>query len=196
MDYRLGESSLLFVRGLFSDFKDSGRRWAYTLNNNDPALLAATGGSNTPPGFNTEIRAAHYQIGSLLVGGNQVFTKYYANWGFSVSRARVFNPINGGESIDTFSYQGPPGTPPLPPSQCQYDPALTKTVYRPPMGAGLLHRSVQPQQFPTNKRRGRRPRTGQPTKPPGPGICGQGVSSWITPEPIRDGFQDSQCPQV
>jgi TonB-dependent receptor len=131
VDYRLGESSLLFVRGLFSDFKDSGRRWAYTLNNNDPALLAATGGSNTPPGFNTEIRAAHYQIGSVLVGGNQVFTKYYANWGFSVSRARVFNPINGGESIDTFSYQGTPGTPPLPPSKCQYDPALTKTVYRP-----------------------------------------------------------------
>ncbi|HSY63335.1 MAG TPA: TonB-dependent receptor [Terriglobales bacterium] len=119
VDYKLGESSLVYVRGLFSDFKDSGRRWEYTLVNNDPAL-----GSPGSPGFDTEIRAAHYQVGSVLVGGNHVFAKYYSNWGLSASRARVFNPINGGESIDTFAYTGPT-------SQCQYDPAATKTVYRP-----------------------------------------------------------------
>jgi len=119
VDYKLADSSVVYVRSLFSDFKDSGRRWAYSLVNNDPAL-----GSPGNPSFNTEIRAAHYQVGNRLLGGNHVFAKYYASWGLSASRSRVFNPINGGESIDTFSYTGPA-------SQCQYDPNATKSVYRP-----------------------------------------------------------------
>jgi TonB-dependent receptor len=124
VDYKLGESSDVYVRGLFSDFKDSGRRWEYVLNNNDPAFLAATGGSNTPPVFDTEIRAAHYQVASMLLGGTHVLTKYYGNWGLSASRSRVLNPINGGESIDTF-------TSTLSASSCAYDPAATKSVFRP-----------------------------------------------------------------
>jgi TonB-dependent receptor len=121
VDYKLNQSSVVFVRGLFSDFKDSGRRWEYVINDNS----AFSGGPGAvPPAFDTEIRAAHYQVGSFLLGGNHVFTKYYANWGLAVSRSRVFNPINGGESINTFSYTGPP-------SQCQYDVAATKNPYLP-----------------------------------------------------------------
>jgi len=123
-DYKVGQSGDIFVRGLFSDFKDSGRRFAYTLVNNDPAVLAAQGNSNTPPSFNTEIRDGHYQVGSLLVGGNHVFGQYYVNWGISAARSRMFNPINGGEYIDSFSST-------LTSSNCQYDAAATKTVYRP-----------------------------------------------------------------
>src|SRR4029077_6616119 len=116
VDYKLGESSVVYVRGLFSDFKDSGRRWEYLVND-------TSSGPNSP-GFDTEIRAAHYQVGSLLLGGNHILSTYYASWGLAASHSRVFNPINGGESIDTFSYTGPP-------SQCQYDPSATKSVYRP-----------------------------------------------------------------
>jgi TonB-dependent receptor len=132
-DYKVGNTADIYVRGLFSDFKDSGRRWAYTLANNDPAVLAALGGGPpngtgpalpTPPSFNTEIRDAHYQVGSLLLGGSHVFEKYYVNWGLSASLARLYNPINGGETITSFSST-------LSTSNCQYDPAATKTVYRP-----------------------------------------------------------------
>jgi len=119
LDYKLGESSVVYVRGLFSDFKDSGRRWAYTLND------VNAGGPGTTPGFNTEIRAAHYQVASVLLGGNHVFSKYFANWGLAASRSRVFNPINGGESIDTFSYA------PTTPSQCTYNVAGTTNPYLP-----------------------------------------------------------------
>lgn len=119
LDYKLGESSVVYLRGLFSDFKDSGRRWAYTLND------VNAGGAGTTPGFNTEIRAAHYQIGSVLLGGNHSFSKYYANWGLAASRSRVFNPINGGESVDTFSYVA------AQPSQCTYDVAATKNPHTP-----------------------------------------------------------------
>jgi TonB-dependent receptor len=119
VDYKLGESSVVYVRGLFSDFKDSGRRWAYTLND------VSAGPPPITPGFNTEIRAAHYQVASVLLGGNHVSAKYYGNWGLSASRSRVFNPINGGESIDTFSYA------PTQPSQCTYDVAGTRNRYLP-----------------------------------------------------------------
>jgi TonB-dependent receptor len=118
VDYKLRESSVVFVRGLFSDFKDSGRRYEYQINDN------SAGPGTNPPNFDTEIRAAHYQVASMLLGGNHVFTKYYANWGLAVSRSRLFNPINGGESIDTFNYVGAP-------SQCQYNPAATKNPYLP-----------------------------------------------------------------
>src|SRR6266481_6369340 len=77
-DTTLADSSVIYVRGLFSDFKDSGRRWAYTLSDTSPVNTNPANGPNSP-GFNTEIRAAHYQVASLLFGGNHVFTKYYAN---------------------------------------------------------------------------------------------------------------------
>jgi TonB-dependent receptor len=118
-DYKVGEAGVIYLRGLFSDFKDSGRRWSYILVNNDPAL-----GAPGTPSFTTEIRNGHYQTAMALLGGSHVFGKYYLNWGLSASRSRMLNPINGGESIDTFSST-------LPSSNCQYDPALTKTVYRP-----------------------------------------------------------------
>ncbi len=134
-DYKLGKSSVVYVRGLFSDFKDSGRRWAYSLVNNDPAL-----GSPGPPSFNTEIRSAHYQVESVLLGGNHVFNKYYVNWGLSASRSRVFNPINGGESVDSFAYVGPTST-------CQYDPATTKSVYRPQWTPACYTEAYNPNNF-------------------------------------------------
>jgi TonB-dependent receptor len=141
VDYKLGESSDIYVRGLFSDFKDSGRRWEYVLNNNDPAFLASTGGSNTAPVFDTEIRNSHYQVASVLLGGNHVFTKYYGSWGLAASRSRVFNPINGGESIDTFSYA------PTLPSSCAYDPAATKSVYRPQFTPACFTEAYNPGNF-------------------------------------------------
>ncbi|GAC1436476.1 MAG: TonB-dependent receptor [Terriglobales bacterium] len=147
-DYKLGESSVVYLRGLFSDFKDSGRRWVYSLANNDPALVAIGQGGGTPS-FNTEIRDGHYQVGSVLLGGTHVFTKYYGNWGLSVSRSRMFNPINGGESVDSFTY-APPGTDPVnnpPTSNCQYDPTATKSFYRPQWTSPCYTEAYNPANF-------------------------------------------------
>src|SRR5580700_4334721 len=122
-DYKLGNAGDIFLRGLFSDFKDSGRRWAYTINDNTPVPPGTLPGPNIPS-FNTEIRDAHYQVGSLLLGGSHVFEKYYVNWGISAALSRLYNPINGGETITSFAST-------LTASNCEYDPAATKTVYRP-----------------------------------------------------------------
>jgi TonB-dependent receptor len=109
LDYKIGESSLIYVKGLYSDFMDKGRRWEY--------IVAAGGGL---PAITTERRLGDYLVSNLLVGGNHVFAKYWFNWGVAASHSRMLNPISGGESITNFA--------PIANStnNCTYDPAATK----------------------------------------------------------------------
>jgi TonB-dependent receptor len=121
-DYKLSESSNLYVHTLFSDFKDYGHRFEYILNTND----TGTPGSNVPQ-FTTEIRNPNFQVASLSVGGNHVFGTTLVNWQLAAGRARMQNPIGGGESHTIFNYY-PPGTDPVnnpPASNCQYNPSAT-----------------------------------------------------------------------
>jgi TonB-dependent receptor len=131
LDYKIGESSLIYVRGLYSDFNDKGHRWEY---------VATTAGNGTPS-ITTERRLGHYLVSSVLLGGNHVFTtKSWFNWGVAASHSQLENPISGGESITTFV--------PIAGSvnNCQYDPAATKdprvpqftaTCFTDPNGAGV-----------------------------------------------------------
>jgi TonB-dependent receptor len=119
LDYKLNEASLIYIRGLYSDFRDNGHRWEYTLADNTPG--AGTGGV---PAFTTERRDSHFEIGNILVGGNHVFGKSWFDWGFAASRSQFLNPINGGESITSFGSN-------LASSTCQFDLAATKDVYLP-----------------------------------------------------------------
>jgi len=131
VDYKLNDASLLFVRGLYSDFKDNGYRWEYQLNDNTPGL-----GSGTPA-FTTERRDGHFKIAHLLLGGNHVLTKYWFTWGASVSRSEFYNPLNGGESITTFSST-------LSASNCLYDPVATKDFYRPQFTPACFQEAYNP----------------------------------------------------
>src|SRR3984893_3204813 len=125
VDYKLNEASLIYVRGLFSDFKDNGHRWEYQLSDNTPGLTTASGGPGTGlPAFTTERRDGHFQIAHMVVGGNHVMTKSWINWSVAASQSQMYNPLNGGESITTFSST-------LPSSNCQFDPTATTDVYRP-----------------------------------------------------------------
>src|SRR5262249_32650221 len=56
LDYRLGQFSSIYLRGLYSEFKDYGDRWAYSLNNGDV------------PSYNTSERRPDYGIGSVTLG--------------------------------------------------------------------------------------------------------------------------------
>ena len=127
-DYKLSESSNLYVHTLFSDFKDYGHRFEYILNTNDTGIP----GPNVPQ-FTTEIRNPDFQVASLSVGGNHVFGTTLLNWQLAAGRARMQNPIGGGESHTIFSYL-PPGTDPTnnpPTSNCQYNAAATTNPYLP-----------------------------------------------------------------
>jgi TonB-dependent receptor len=141
LDYKLNEASLIYVRGLFSEFQDFGHRWEYTFNTNTDSDIA--NGTNTNlPNITTERRLGDYQVANLIVGGNHVFTKSWFNWGGSVGRARMLNPINGGESITDFL---PVST--FTNSNCQYNPAATKNIYTPQFTPACYSEGYNPSNF-------------------------------------------------
>ncbi len=134
VDYKLGANSTLFVRTLFSDFRDYGHRWDYALATNDTIP-----GANLP-GFNTERRLGDYQVASLILGGNHSIRNWQINWEGSVARSRMLNPIAGGESITSFNYIGST-------SNCQYNPAANKGIYRPQFTADCFGEAYDPNNF-------------------------------------------------
>jgi len=143
-DYKLNETSLIYVRGLYSDFQDLGHRWEYILNTNTDSDIA--GGTNTNlPSITTERRTGDFQVANLLLGGNHVFTKYWFNWGASVGRARMLNPINNGESITDFV---PVST--FTNSNCQYDAAATKSKFEPQFNPACYNEAYNPANFQLN----------------------------------------------
>jgi TonB-dependent receptor len=120
-DYKLGEGSNIYARGIYSDFQNYGDRWVYSLNDNTPnvTLLGGNGGT---PSFNTSDRRPDIAIASFLIGGKHVLSTTWFSWDASVSRSR---DINNGAGQANF------GQPDGSTSSCEYDPAKTKSIYRP-----------------------------------------------------------------
>jgi TonB-dependent receptor len=119
-DYKLGAGSDIFVRWLYSDFKNYGDRTEYVLNNNDPTvnLLNPTSGS---PSFDTQDRRPDIAIGTLTFGGIHSFSTIWYRWEGSVSRSRDTNVAPGQASFSST----------LSSSACQYNPAATTNLYLP-----------------------------------------------------------------
>jgi len=111
-DYRLSDTSNLYLHTLFSQFNDDGDRYEWGINDNGGMPGSAV------PAFDTEIRNPHFRIASLSVGGNHTINTFVWNWQLAASRASMQNPIGGGESHTLFAYTGST-------SNCQYDAATT-----------------------------------------------------------------------
>jgi len=139
VDYRLSESSNLYVHTLFSDFKDYGRRYEYVLGTND--VSPAPGVSPIPgpnvPSFTTEARDPDFQVASLSIGGNHVFGTTLINWQFAVGRSRMLNPIGGGESHTLFAYTKTT-------SNCQFLPSATTNPYLPVFSPACFSEAYNP----------------------------------------------------
>lgn len=77
LDYKLKDpASGLFLHYFFSDFKDYGDKWVYTLS------------SGAAPHFSNENRLPDYGIGDIAVGGKHVFEKSWLSWELSAARSR------------------------------------------------------------------------------------------------------------
>jgi TonB-dependent receptor len=151
-DYKLSESSNLYVHALYSDFKDYGHRFEYILNTNNNPNICGTPDVCVPQ-FTTEIRNPDFQVASLSVGGNHVFGTTLVNWQLAVGRARMQNPIGGGESHTIFNYY-PPGTDPVnnpPTSNCLYNPAATTNPYLPQFTPGCFSEAYNPADLKLNQ---------------------------------------------
>ena len=152
-DYKLSESSNLYVHTLFSDFKDYGHRFEYILNTNNDSAFCAANPDTCVPQFTTEIRNPDFQVAGISVGGNHVLGTSLLNWQFAVGRSRMLNPIGGGESHTIFNYY-PPGTDPSinpPTSNCFYDPSATTNPYLPQFSPACFTEAYNPADLKLNQ---------------------------------------------
>jgi TonB-dependent receptor len=122
-DYKLGEGSNIYARGIYSDFQNYGDRWVYSLTDNTPnvTLLGSNGGGTGTPGFNTQNRRPDIAIASLLIGGKHVLTSTWYSWDASVSRSRDINRAAGQANFGST----------LSTSACEFDPTATTNKFRP-----------------------------------------------------------------
>ena len=131
-DYKLSDSTNLYLHGLFSDFNDYGHRFEYILNTNDGGIP----GPNVAQ-FTTEIRSPVFQVASVSVGANHVFGTSLINWQIAVGRSSMKNPIGGGESHTQFNYTGST-------SNCQYLPSSTTNPYYPQFSPACFSEAYDP----------------------------------------------------
>ena len=76
LDYKLNESSDLYVHGLFSNFRDYGQKYAYQLAVEDN------------PKYKTSIRRPNLQVADLAIGGNQVFNHSFLRYQVAIAHSR------------------------------------------------------------------------------------------------------------
>src|SRR5882757_7354684 len=137
LDFKPSDGSTLYIRGLYSDFKNYGDRWVYSLTYNtqgikllgsngcatDPATGLTTAPCSGVPSFNDQIRRPDYAVGSVLMGGKHVLTTTWYAWDISAARSRQIGQV--GDRTASFNADG------LATSNCQYDLANTKNLYQP-----------------------------------------------------------------
>ena len=102
VDYHLPNGSDIYLKGLFSDFRDYGDRWVYS-----PALGAqlsdGTYDNTGSVGFNVSIRRPEYFVSSETLGGHQTLGSFFIDYEFSVGRSGQ----DGGDPAINFN--GPTG---------------------------------------------------------------------------------------
>jgi TonB-dependent receptor len=129
LDYKLGEFSSVYLRGLYSEFKDYGDRWVYALNNGDV------------PEYGNSERRPDYGIGSLTLGARHVFSSSWLTWDISVARARqTASTGNPGAKFEFI-----PGS-----SNCTYDAAATTNRYLPQWDPACFTEAYNPSNFSLN----------------------------------------------
>lgn len=141
IEYKIGANSRIWARSLFSQFDDWGHRYDYQVATPNTQISQTYDGNFFVGGehnLQTERRKQEFQIGDVILGGDHAAGKWSFNWEGSIARSTMFNPINGGETLTTFSVKTTTAPDPsnpgnfipvlVNPSNCQYtgapDPRL------------------------------------------------------------------------
>lgn len=129
MDYKLNESSDLFVHGLFTNFRDYGSVSHYDINAGYPSL--------TQPGSisaSESVRRPNYQISDLILGGDHVLNRVFFRYVAAISHSREGGAAgNPGADFDPLSDAN--GNPVIG-SDCVYNPAANPSKFRPQFNCG------------------------------------------------------------
>jgi TonB-dependent receptor len=92
VDYKIGDNSDIYVRGLYSNLKDYGDKWYYEPQDSGN------------PKFYTSSKRPDASIGSLAAGGHKQFTSSLLSW--EVSAARSYELDSAGNPKATFKWIG------------------------------------------------------------------------------------------
>jgi TonB-dependent receptor len=118
-DYKLNEGSNIFIRGLYSTFRNWGNKWVFTLNNGDN------------PEAGLDWRRPDYAVGSVVLGGKHEFKTSWLAWNAAVSRSRML--ASGGNGGANFAWNGTDLS-----GSCFNDQSVAASVYRPGWSAGCF----------------------------------------------------------
>jgi TonB-dependent receptor len=95
MDYKLREGSNLYMRGLYSTFRNWGNKWTFTLQDKDV------------PKYSQDWRRPNMAIANLVTGGKHVFNSSWFSWDLSAGRSRSLGG-GSGNGDDKFKWTGDP----------------------------------------------------------------------------------------
>ena len=147
-DYRIRDGSNLYARYLYSDFKNFGDRWDYSLLDNTPGISllnsgndgcggADTGPCGGVPSYNGQLRNPDIGVGSLILGGNHVFNTTWYRWEIYGGRSFYGNAASSTAKFDSTLSTG----------NCQFSPSSTKDKYVPKWTQPCFGEINQPSNF-------------------------------------------------
>jgi TonB-dependent receptor len=109
VDYKLAEGSGISLRGLYSNFRNWGNKWVFTMND------------GAAPQYSQDWRRPNMAIGSLVLQGKHQFGSNSILWNASVARSRSLGG-SGGANYDWIGDSG---------ATCVNDQSLAPSQYRP-----------------------------------------------------------------
>jgi TonB-dependent receptor len=148
-DDRLSPGASLFFRWFYSDFKNYGDRWVYSLVDNTQGIqLLNPGNVGCPtndagttigpckgvPSFNTQLRNPDIAAGSLIVGGRHVLSTAAVSWDVAFGHS-----LYGNSAGSTASFGST-----LSSSACQFDHAGTVDQYLPQFSPACYSEAYNP----------------------------------------------------
>lgn len=136
LDCRIREGSTVFARFLYSDFKNYGDRYDYSLVDNTPGISVLNPGNegcptgpdgvttqpcSGVPAYNAQLRNPNIGVGSVLLSGNHVFTTTWYTWEAYAARS-----FYGHSPYSTAVFNSTLST-----GACQFNAAGTTDKYLP-----------------------------------------------------------------
>lgn len=127
VDYKLREGSGIYLRGLYSNFRNWGQKSILTLNNNtlDSNNNPTSDNTGTPQTGLTWHRP-NFAVSNLVVGGKHMFSTSWLVWDASVGRSRS----KGGYGSANYAWSGDPNIP------CFNDQSQAASISRPGWSTG------------------------------------------------------------
>ena len=127
-DDRLSQDSDIYLHYFYSDFKDYGNKWVYTVTNDGVCGPNVLPPSPCNENFSTSQRTPDYSIGNIAGGGKHVFSNSWIAWDLSISNGRELQAA-GNPGVN-FVYNGS--------TDCAYTPTTTGNPYRPKFNPGCV----------------------------------------------------------